>query len=252
MADNIIWPGIVQASAQNTPAVIRATDNAGIYTLLVSGLWTPAEVTWALALQYDAAHCTSNTAGQPVSSVSASYGASRTASQALTLRPTFRTDGIEYDGALAQYMELSSSLVLNGAFTSYHVFNSPAGADNFAIGSITTTALLALSSGGIILYDDIGSGPSLGGASGLILVRVSSDGAGNVSLKATGGLNTTSAGFGTATIEVIGASVNNAAYSGSTANRSIADFITLTDNTGTAENTNMLAWLLSTYGATLS
>lgn len=42
MADNIIWPGIVQSSAQNTPAVIRATDNAGIYTLLVNGLFDPA------------------------------------------------------------------------------------------------------------------------------------------------------------------------------------------------------------------
>jgi len=44
MADNIIWPGIVQSSAQNTPAAIRATDNAGVYTLLVNGLWTPADI----------------------------------------------------------------------------------------------------------------------------------------------------------------------------------------------------------------
>lgn len=37
MADNIIVAGLVQASAQNTPAVIRAIETGGVYTLVVSG-----------------------------------------------------------------------------------------------------------------------------------------------------------------------------------------------------------------------
>lgn len=205
----------------------------------------------ALFLQYDAAHCTSSTPGQPVSAVSASYGTTRTASAAGGARPTFRANGLEYDGASSQVMDLSSALVLNAAFTLYSVFNVPAGADLFAVGSVSTPALIGLAGGTITALDDAGGGPTLASLTGLSLIRLSVDGVGSCSFKATGaqsGVGT----VGVTTLEVIGASPNNTAFSGSTANRSLCDIIKTGDNSGTAEDANILAWLLATYGATLS
>lgn len=220
--------------------------------LVPSVSFDPATITdLALFLQYDATHCSPAVAGTAVDSVSASYGTTRTASQSGSARPKFRASGLEYDGASSQYMNLSSGLALTGEFTSYHVFNSPAGADCFAVGSVLGLSLVGLAGAAVGVIDDAGTFLSLGtGLSGMLLVRLSR-GAGDVTIKATGGLSLD--GFlETLTFDSIGASGGNAVYSGSTANRSLCDIVKIGDNTGTQENTDTLAWLFATYAATLS
>lgn len=216
----------------------------------------PATITdLALFLQYDAAHCTSNTAGQPVSSVTASYGTTRTASQALTLRPTFQTDGISYDGTATQYMNLSASLALPGAFTSYHVFNATS-TSLIPLGSLLGfAAIYNIGDGTIVVFDDAqnvaSSNPGSPGT-GLILVRLSNDGSGNLTIKVTGDpAGATTPGMGTATFDVIGGAPGESIFSGDTANRSKLDIVKTSDNTGTPEDANILTWIQTNYGATI-
>lgn len=212
----------------------------------------PATITdLALFLQYDAAHCTSNTAGQPVSSVTASYGTTRTASQTLTLRPTFQMDGLSYDGAATQYLNISSAIVLNGAFTFYSVFNT-AGPDCFNLGSVLGQALFGFLGGVYTVFNDVGTSGGVGSATGLVLARISWDGGAAISMKFTGGESNAPSVPGPFTLDCLGATPGNGGFSGDTANRSLLDILKTSDNSGTVEDTNILSWIQTNYGASLT
>lgn len=205
-----------------------------------------------LFLQYDAAHCTSSTPGQPVSAVSASYGTTRTASAAGGARPTFRANGLEYDGSASQFMDLSSALVLNGAFTSYHVFNTPAGADCIPVGSVLGKGFFGLISGELLVFNDAEASTSLPTSStGILLARLSRTAGDDLTIDITGAAPSTGSFSGDITLDCIGATPGNTAFSGSTANRSLCDIIKTGDNSGTQENTDTLAWLFANYTAAL-
>jgi hypothetical protein len=265
MADNIIWPGIVQAAAQNTPAVIRATDNAGVYTLLVNGLWTPADIAnLALFNHYKPAItpacCFESNGGAATAAngvvgyAAPLYGSPLSASE-LVLKPTLRTNGLEFDALGTQLLTLSSAINV-GAITIYAAVLAASGANFPIIGDSSASGSISVSGGGVSVMDDgfgtIASTSITTDAVGLVRFSLSAIG-GSYSIAATGTAESSgSSGASAMTLQTIGSAAGAFVSNDSTANRSAA-LIVVSRNIvfGSAEDLLIRGWLTTNTGATL-
>jgi len=256
MADNIIWPGIVQASAQNTPAVIRATDNAGIYTLLVNGLWTPADIAnLSVFLHFAAGNCFVSNGGavsgvgDAVGYVAPLYGTSISASEA-TNKPTFRADGLEFN-ATDSILTLSANVVSASDFT---IYAAGICADNSSfplIGSSATGAVIGNVFGSASVLDDSGGGPGSSTLSGNILMRFAVS-SGSYRLDATSVFTNQNGSSGTYTLDEIGAATGAGDRNSDTASRyQLIIGVNRAIAFGSAEDILIRSWITTNVGASL-
>jgi len=259
MADNIIWPGIVQASAQNTPAVIRATDNAGIYTLLVNGLWTPADIAnLSVFLHFAAGNCFESnggavsTAGNPVGYVAPLFGTSINAEE-LVLKPTFRADGLEFDALGVNRLPLSASTG-GGPLTIYTSQLAASGTTLPILQSVAGLAMAGLATGQGIAQDDaFGSTGSAMTVDAISLIRYSqASTGGDFTFNATGSVGSTGNALDAFTFDLIGGTGGAGYANTSTANRFRLIIAVLRNITlGSAEDLQIRAWIAANDGAAL-